>query len=405
MRRALKIFVVILLLAAAGGGAYWWYVDANRADPLADVITTQAVKGDIEIAVLASGTLRPSTMVAVGAQVSGRVTSLKVRLGQTVRKGDPIAQIDSHPQENALRTARASRAAVVAQLEEKRVTLAYSEDALARQAETLARHASSRIAYDEAETTVKTTRAQIAALEAQLVQADVAVDTAETNLGYTSITAPIDGTVLLIVTQEGQTVNASQSAPTIIVLGQIDRMTIRAEISEADVTRVKPGQAVYFNVLGDPSRRWDAKLQSLDPAPDLLRSDSELASSSTSSSSASSSTSTSAVYYYGRFDVPNPDGYLRTYMTAELHVVLDRATNVVLVPSSALMGPGEDGRERIQVVSADGTLVTRAVETGLDDKVNVEIKSGLTVGEHVVSSRKSGTFVKSMQMPRGPMGM
>jgi macrolide-specific efflux system membrane fusion protein len=355
--------------------------------------------------VLASGTLRPATMVAVGAQVSGRVTSLNVKLDQKVRRGDPIAQIDSHPQENALRTARASLAAVRAQLEEKQATLDYAEQALRRQAETLARHASSPIAYDEAKTAVRTARAQIAALEAQIVQAQAAVDTAEINLGYTRITAPIDGTVLLIVTQEGQTVNATQSAPTIVVLGQIDRMTVRAEISEADVTKVKPGQPAYFSVLGEPRRRWDATLESVDPAPDLLRSDSEFTTSNSVLSSSTSSSSSSAVYYYGRFDVPNADDFLKTYMTAEVHIVLDRASNAVLVPSSALLGPGADGRERVQVVGSDGAITTRSVEAGLDDKVNVEIRSGLEAGETVVASRKSGTFVKSMPLSRRPMGL
>src|SRR3546814_1790453 len=100
----------------------------------------------------------------------------------------------------------------------------------------------------------------IEALEAQIVEAEVAVEIARVDLGYTKITAPIDGTVLAIVTQEGQTVNATQSAPTIIVIGQIDVMTVRAEISEADIVRVRPGQQVYFTILGDPDHRYEATL-------------------------------------------------------------------------------------------------------------------------------------------------
>src|SRR3546814_7901329 len=103
----------------------------------------------------------------------------------------------------------------------------------------VAQNAVSQADYEAAEAAVSTTRAQIEALEAQIVEAGVAVEIARVNLGYTRITAPIDGTVLAIVTQEGQTVNASQSAPTIIVLGQIDIMTVRAEISEADIVHVR----------------------------------------------------------------------------------------------------------------------------------------------------------------------
>ena len=404
MKRRLKLLLLLLIVIGLGGGAYWWHKHENAADPLADVITAEATTGDLEVAVLATGSLRPAKLVAVGAQVSGRVTSLKVGLGQKIKAGDLIAQIDSLPQQNALKTAQASLNAVRAQLEEKQATLVYSEDALKRQAATLAQHASSRDAYDSANTTVKTTQAQIAALQAQIVEAEVAVQTAEINLGYTKVTAPIDGTVLLIVTQEGQTVNASQSAPTIVVLGQIDRMTVRAEISEADATKVKPGQKVYFTVLGDPDRRFNGTLQTIDPAPDALRSDTEISTSVSSSSSSSSSTST-AIYYYGRFDVPNADGFLKTYMTAEVHIVLGEAKSAVIIPSSALLPAEADGKARIAVVDAAGKISTREVEVGLNDKVNVEIRSGLKVGERVVTSRKSGNFVKSMRMPRGPMGL
>jgi macrolide-specific efflux system membrane fusion protein len=395
--------IVLLVIVGAGGGGYKWYSEAYARDPLADVITTEAVRGDIELAVLATGTLRPVKLVAVGAQASGRVTALNVGVGKRVKQGDLIAEIDSLTQQNALKSANAALANMRAQLNEKQATLAYSKGALSRAKETFDRAASSKDAYEAAKLTVSTGEAQVASLAAQIVEAEIAVKTAELNLSYTKITAPIDGTVLLVTTQQGQTVNASQSAPTIVVLGQIDTMTVRAEISEADVTKVKPGQSVYFTVLGDPSKRWDATLAAVDPAPDTLRSDSEIATSSTSSSS-SSTTSSEAIYYYGRFDVPNPDGLLKTYMTAEVHIVLGSAKNAVLVPSSALSVDGKDGSASVDVVDAKGVMSHRKVEIGLDDKVNVEIRSGLEAGEKIVASRRSAGFTKSFTM-RPPMGM
>jgi macrolide-specific efflux system membrane fusion protein len=404
MKKLLKIFVILLLIGGAGGGAYWWYLRTHPANPLADVITARASRGDIELAVLATGTLRPSRLVAVGAQVSGRVTSLKVKVGQAIKAGDLIAEIDSLPQQNALKTANAALASTRAQLAEKQATLSYSVEALKRAQAAFATHATSRDTLEAADTTVKTTTAQIAALEAQIIEAEVAVQTAEINLGYTRVTAPSAGTVLLVVTQQGQTVNASQSAPTIVVIGQIDTMTVRSEISEADVTRVKPGQSVYFTVLGDPAKRFKATLEAVDPAPDTLRSDSEIATSSSSAASSSSDSSSSAVYYYGRFNVPNPDGFLKTYMTAEVHIILGEAKNAVIVPSSAL-ATDETGKTFVDVVDATGAIQRRDVEIGLNDKVKVEIRSGLQEGEKVVSSRKSGAFVKTFTM-RGPgMGM
>ncbi len=291
-------------------------------------ITAEVKPGDIEEDVLATGTLKPVKLVAVGSQATGRITAVMVGLGQKVKKGDLIATIDSVTQENALRTAEASLANVKAQREEKEATLAYAELSLARQQRTWQQNASSRADYESAQATVKTTRAQIAALDAQITGAEVAVATARVNLAYTRITAPIDGTVLSIVSQEGQTVNAAQSAPTIVVLGDISAMTVKAEISEADVVNVKPAQPVYFTLLGEPDHPYYATLASIEPAPESIKNDSSISSSNTastgSSSSSSSSTTSSAIYYNGVFNVPNPSGHLLTYMTAQVHIVLGR---------------------------------------------------------------------------------
>lgn len=188
------------------------------------------------------------------------------------------------------------------------------------------KNTTSRADLESAAAALAVTEAQIQALDAQIEEAQVAVETAQANLDYTKITAPIAGTVLSIVSQEGQTVNATQSAPTIVILGQLDNMTVRTEISEADITRVQPDLPVYFTVLGEPNRRYEATLASIEPAPESVRSDSSFSSSSSSTSSSSSSSSTSsseAIYYNGVFNVPNPDGKLRTYMTAEVHIVLE----------------------------------------------------------------------------------
>lgn len=388
-------------------GAAWWGYATWSVDPLAGILTADVVVADIERAVLASGTLRPVKLVAVGAQVSGRVTAMKVELGQTVKKGDLVAEIDDVNQQNALKKANASLDSVRAQLQEKKASLVYAQAALAREELTLAEKASSRDAYEVARTAVATTRYQIAALDAQIVEAEVAVNTAEVSLAYTRIVAPQDGTVLLVVTQEGQTVNAAQSAPTIVVLGQVDHMTVRAEVSEADVIGVKPGLPVWFTILGDLDARWDATLASLDPAPDSIRSDNAIASSATSSSSSSSSSTSAAVYYYGRFDVPNPEGRLRTYMTAQVHIVLGAAKGVLTIPTSAL-SPAGKGARSVEVVDADGTITRRVVTVGLDDKVRVEILTGLKAGERVVASRKAAGAAphsSSGQMRRAPGGL
>jgi macrolide-specific efflux system membrane fusion protein len=407
MKRVFKYLLLLLVVMALGAGGLLWYRHRHAADPLAGVITAEAERGDIELAVLATGALRPAKMVAVGAQVSGRITALNVKLGQTVKAGDLIAQIDSLPQQNALKTANAALANVQAQLQEKQASLVYAKQALRRAQSAFDTHATSQDALQSAQTTVLTTEAQIAALNAEIVEAQIGVQIANINLQYTRVTAPIDGTVLLIIAQQGQTLNAAQSTPTIVVLGQIDNMTVRAEISEADVTKVKPGQDVYFTVLGDPVKQFHGKLESVDPAPDTLRSDSEIATTNNNISSNSSDSTATAVYYYGRFDVPNPDRFLKTYMTAEVHIVLGEAKNAVIVPSTAIRTNPKNGNTFVEVIGNDGSVERRKVEVGLDDKVRAEIKSGLDAGERVVSSRSSGNFVGTNFMRRrpGPMGL
>jgi macrolide-specific efflux system membrane fusion protein len=393
-RKTVLVLGLALAVAAIGAGVWWWSVPKEGASAAA-VLTTPVTRGDLEETVLATGILKPAKLVAVGAQVSGRVVDLAVDLGQTIKEGDLVAEIESTTQRNDLRTAQAAVDNLRAQRAEKEAILTQAEADRARQERTLARRASSQADYDAAVATVATTTAQIAALDAQIVEAEVAVETAQVDLGYARITAPMDGTVLAIVTQEGQTVNASQSAPTIVVLGQLDRMTVRLEISEVDVLKVTPGMPVRFSVLGDAARTYDAVLDSIEPAPESITSDSALGESSSSASD-----STSAIYYIGVFTIPNPDGVLRTYMTAEARIVVGQAKDVPLIPFSALNAMNPDGSYRVQVMEDGGAIVERRVTVGLNDKSRAQVLSGLEVGERLVTGQASAAG--AARTMRGP---
>ncbi|WP_454915040.1 efflux RND transporter periplasmic adaptor subunit [Xanthobacter sediminis] len=404
--RSRVILIGALVIAALIG--FLLLRDRLFAPEPVKMMTARVTRGAVEETVLATGTLKPAKLVAVGAQVSGRITAVKVKLGDTVRQGDPVAEIDSVPQQNALRTAEASLAAVRAQKQEKEASLVLADQTLARQKKLVAQTAVSQADFESAQAEVATTRAQIAALEAQIAEAEVAVDTARVNLGYTRITAPMDGTVLYIVSQEGQTVNAAQTAPTIIILGDLESMMVRAEISEADVVKVKAGQKLYFNIIGEPDRRYEATLEFIEPAPESITSDSAVSTSSTSASksSSSSTSSSSAIYYNGIFYVPNPDGRLRTYMTAEVHIVLGRAKDVLTIPSAALHARPRDGGYSVQVQGDDGQISTRTVEVGLNNKTRAEITSGLKEGEMVVTGQLGpGAPTSVMRRPPPPMGL
>lgn len=399
--RRLKIAAALIAVVAAG------VVAATRLSgtqgKAQSYITAPVIVSDLREEVLASGTLKPARLTAVGAQVSGRITALNVRVGDTVKVGDVIAQIDPVTKQNDLRSSEASLKNYRAQKIEKEAALVLAEANLARQQATLAQRATSRSDFDSADSTVRQTRAQIAALEALIVGAEASVETARVNLEYTRITAPIDGTVLATVVQEGQTVNAVQSAPTIVVLGQLETMTVRAEISEADIVKVKPGQALYFTILGDQDNRYEARLEQIEPAPESIKSDASFSSTTTSSTSSSSSSSTStAIYYIGVFNVPNEDLSLRTYMTAEVHIITGEAKRVKVIPALALMRKS-DGRSTVRTLDASGDVREREVKTGLNDRTMVEIRSGLSEGERVVTGEASEQTA-SRSIPGGPPG-
>lgn len=399
--RRLKIAAAIIAAVATGVVAATRF--PGTSSKAQSYITSPVTVADLREEVLASGTLKPARLTAVGAQVSGRITALNVRVGDSVKAGDVIAQIDPITRQNDLRNSEASLKNYRAQKLEKEATLALAEANLARQQTTLAQRATSRGDFDSAEATVRQTRAQIAALEALIVGAEASVETARVNLDYTRITAPIDGTVLATVVQEGQTVNAVQSAPTIVVLGQLETMTVRAEISEADIVKVKPGQPLYFTILGDQDHRYEARLDQIEPAPESIKSDASFSSTTTTSSSSSSSSTSTAIYYIGVFNVPNKNLSLRTYMTAEVHIVTGEARSVKVIPALAVMRKS-DGRSTVRTLSSSGDVREREVKTGLNDRTTVEIKSGLDEGERVVTGEADETRTASRGMPGGPQG-
>ncbi len=393
-----KVLRTVLVLGALAAIAAAVKLIAFPAESAPSYLTADVAKTDIEQTVLASGTLAARTQVSIGAQVSGQIKSLKVALGDQVKQGDLIAEIDPRTQQNDLRDAEARLQNIKAQRLAKQAALKQAKLQFQRQQTLLKADASSRETYETAEATLNATNADIAALDAQIQQSTIAVDTAKLNLSYTSITAPIDGTVVYVAAKEGQTVNAAQTTPTIVMLSQLDTMTIKAQISEADVVKVQPGQPIYFTILGDPDHRYTATLRQIEPAPETISQD-DTAGASKSSSAASSSTN-AAVYYNGVFDVPNPDGRLRISMTAQVSIVLAEAKDVPSIPKAALGQRHKDGSYSVTVLGPDGNPVERHIKTGIDDTANIQILDGLQLGDRVIIGEAGATATQPQRRPR-----
>lgn len=384
--------LLLIALAVLVGGIVAWTLRKPSAPTLA---TSPVMRGDLEQTVEATGVIDAYELVSVGAQASGQIKSLKVQLGDTVKQGDLIAEIDATTQRNAVLNAQASLDQVTAQRAVQQATLRQAELEFARQQEMLAAEATSRAEFDTAEAALKTARAQVKAYDAQIQGRQTELGTANANLAYTRITAPMDGTVVAVVAEEGRTVNANQTAPTIVMLARLDLVTVNAEVSEADVVKVKAGMPVYFTTLGDPDRKYHATLRQINPAP------SSIASDSSSSSSSTSSSSSSAVYYNALFDVENPDGTLRIDMTAQVSVLLKQAKGVLIIPSVALGAKARDGQYIVRVADADGMPQPRRVKIGINTGSSAEVLSGLKEGEKVVVGEGSATPAASSGGNRG----
>ena len=421
-----KLLIAVVCILAVALTAWYFFKPKQE---LPQYITAEVTKGDLENSVLATGVLEATKMVSVGAQVSGQVKKMYVQLGDQVKQGQLIAQIDSVRQENDQKTAEASIKNQQAQLAVKDANLAKVQAEYNRQKAMYAQDATSRSELESALANYKIAQADITAINAQIEQSRLTLATAKEDLGYTRIVAPMDGTIVAIVTEEGQTVNANQSAPTIVKLAKLNDMTIKAEISEADVMKVEKGQRVYFTTLGDSETKHYATLRQVEPAPSSINNE---------NSNSSTSSSSTAIYYNALFDVPNEDGKLRIDMTAQVYIILDEARNVLTIPAAAIQtsnrsrGKSNNNADRasanqqprankdetqanrpkrleltaaekalveqgkasiamIRVVQADGTAKPQPVLIGLNNRVTAQVIRGLKQGDQVVIADGSDT--------------
>ncbi len=431
-KSAIKWGVITLIILALGALAYT-FLKPEETTP--NYLTATVEVGDIENNVMASGKVKALNTVDVGAQVSGEVKRLYVEVGDEVKQGDLIAQIDQVTQKNNLSNEQASLEQSEAALQSaqaeslsKQAALksAYSDlasrqselkqaqsdfarlqdlvaiDAISQQeydtqatsVETAkAAVANARAAIDTAKAAIATTEANINSQQAALRKSRTNVSTAEEDLSYTTIRAPISGTVVSITTEQGTTVNANQTAPTLVTLADLSTVRINAQISEADVINVSAGMPAYFNIIGNPDKQYDATLTAIEPAPEQI--------SSTSSTDA-------AIYYVGYVEVPNPDRLFRIDMTAQIYIIVNEAKNTLLVPSTVIQekrakekGKSTTGKF-VRVLKDDGTVEERTVEVGIDNRVNAQILSGLKEGEEVIISEESGKKSGSGRVPGGP---
>jgi len=364
----------------AGGGwlGYHWAFGKAKVT----YITAAVERGNVESTVVAAGIVQPIKYVDVGAQTSGKLKSLKVQRGDQVEANQLLAEIDPILADTALTGADATLDSMTSQRSVKRAQLVLAKLQQARNEKLFADQLITAGDNDITRANYNAAIAEVASLSAQMKQATAGVDTAKANVDYTKITAPMAGEVVSISLLEGQTLNANQQAPNILRIADISTVTVWAQVSEADIVRVKPGQDVYFTILGD-SRRWNGKIRQVLPTPELIN---------------------NVVFYDVLFDIPNEEHELKIQMTAQVFIVLAQANDVLLVPVAAVGNASEGAETKVQVLKADGSVAWRTIKIGIKSEISAEVTEGLDEKEQVVLGKATepGNTPSALSARKGP---
>ncbi|HGY2281609.1 macrolide transporter subunit MacA [Citrobacter braakii] len=350
------LFAIIIIVAII---ALWRTLNA----PLPQYQTLIVRPGDLQQSVLATGKLDALRKVDVGAQVSGQLKTLSVAIGDKVKKDQLLGVIDPEQAQNQIKEVEATLMELRAQRLQAEAELKLARVTLSRQQQLAKTQAVSQQDLDTAATQMAVKQAQIGTIDAQIKRNQASLDTAKTNLDYTRIVAPMAGEVTQITTLQGQTVIAAQQAPNILTLADMSTMLVKAQVSEADVIHLHPGQKAWFTVLGDPQTRYEGKLKDVLPTPEKVN---------------------DAIFYYARFEVPNPKGILRLDMTAQVHIQLTDVKNVLTIPLSALGDPIGNNRYNVRLLR-NGETREREVVIGARNDTDVEIVKGLEEGDEVIT--------------------
>lgn len=355
-------------------------------------ITEKVQRQNIQKVVNAAGEVRAIQLVTVGAQVSGKIETLYVTVGQVVKKGDLIAEIDSTTQQNEVDINKAKLNSYEAQLAAAKVSLKIAEKKYKRTQALRKQNAASAEDLEDAEDAYETAKSKVTELDSTIKETEISLSTAETNLGYTKITAPLDGTIVSVPVKQGQTINAAMDTPTIVQIADLSQMEILIEISEGDISNIKPGVKVTYSILGDLNNIYETTLKSIDPGLTLL----------TNNEYIEVVGSDEAIYYYGRLVVPNDRGVLRIGMTTQNVIYEDSAEDVLTVPATAIKNEGQG--KFVEILTKNG-VEKRSVVTGVSDGLNIEVKSGVKEGEEAVLAKMSSAEISDKTSKiRGPRG-
>ena len=379
-----KIIAGVILAVLIGGGLYW-YTGAAGA-PKRDVLVPITVtRGTVEALVTAQGKLEAKQYVDVGTQVSGQLKAIHVDIGDTVTKGQLLAEIDPRVYQAQVEAGEAHLNSLRAQLNQQKAAAVLAEQNLKRNQNLITANAVSQQALQETESQASVARAQVESIAAQIQETESNLKASRTNLSYTKIYAPMAGTVTTLPTKEGQTLNANQTAPIVLQVANLDVMTVRAQVAEADVSSLKENMPAYFTALGNSDHRWTGKVRQVLPTPQIVN---------------------DVVLYDVLIDAKNEGRQLMTGMTTQVFFILGKADNALVIPAELLTRrvakeDTDKGKAyRVAVVTEAGRE-QRVIHVGLQTRTQAEVVDGLQEGERVAATRPAPSTTQANNQQRG----
>lgn len=362
-RKIKKVYWLLFLLV--GIFIFWLWSLLNTPAPQYQTLMVR--KSTLQQSVLATGKLDALRKVDVGAQVSGQLQTLSVSIGDKVEKDQLLGIIDPEQAKNQIKEVEATLMELRAQRLQAVAQSLLASQILARQQALAKNQLISRQDLDIARTDLAVKQAQISAIDAQIKRNQATLSSTQTNLEFTRIIAPMAGEVTQITTLQGQTVIAAQQAPNILTLADLSTMLVKAQVSEADVIRIKPGLKAWFTVLGDPLVRYEGVIKDILPTPEKVN---------------------EAIFYNARFEVPNINGLLRLDMTAQVHIQLAEIKDIITIPLAALDEPVGENRYKVTVLR-NGETKVREVTIGSRNDTEVQIIKGVEEGDEIVTGQLS----------------
>jgi len=405
----------LTVLAVSGAVSGWWWQNSKHPDNAeGNPTTAEVVRRDFSSSVLATGAVQPQVgaEVRVGARISGKVERLRANIGDSVTKGQVIAELEKADLEATVAQRQAeldlaeAKLAAVQSLQPKEIEKAelelsqwqatrnYADKVLARQKELVEKKAVSQDEYDAGQERFLVAEARLASArksyelattryreelrqaEAEVARAEPALENAKVQLSYATITAPIDGVIASVATEEGETVAAGMQAPTFVTIIDLDRLQVDAYVDEVDIGKIQVGQRAVFTVDAFPADEFEGKVTAIYPKAVIQD---------------------NVVNYDVVVDITTPyRNLLRPEMTANVTILLETRKDVLAVPAKAVH---RVRGKNVAYVFTRGQPEERGIKIAWKDDGWVEVAAGLQKGETVLLTAPDVTLQHGQEIP------